>query len=36
VISPAANTPYGLMATVADPTGSQFRLMQDTTDVVAS
>jgi len=36
VVSPAANTPYGRMATVADPTGTEFRIMQELGDIVAS
>jgi len=36
VVSPAANTPYGRMATVADPTGTEFRIMQDLSDIAAS
>ena len=36
VVSPAQNTPYGRMATVADPTGTEFRVMQDPGDIDAS
>jgi predicted enzyme related to lactoylglutathione lyase len=32
VIEPAADTPYGRLATAADPTGTRFKLMANTSD----
>jgi predicted enzyme related to lactoylglutathione lyase len=30
-VRPAEDTPYGRLATAADPTGTQFKLVADTT-----